>query len=485
MRNQLLARLERYAVVRLIAIPVWLAVTFKWSRLRYWTLRHWFHNSIFVEEWEMGMCSHCPEQMLAYVLNRFHPGSVLDLGCGTGRTLDYLLAQRLDAQGTEGSTKAISLAQHPEKIRRHDLEKPLDLGRRFDLLWCFEVVEHIRPAKVDVLLDTIALHSDLVVLSAARPGQGGDGHFNEQPPEYWIERMGQRGYQLLHEETESLQAIPETHSGNMLVFQRTGPGSFSAAPKGKRMITRLHDWLQNGVPRYRHWVGRRAHQRLVSQGTVTYRGVQFDIRESHAPVPEAIVNGRYEAEEQALCALLLRKDDRVLECGGNIGFLALLARRLWGISTWVSLEPNPRTAALYRANFALNVQTPQLIEAAASAQDGTLDLFCGGLSTEDSLIATRADQNRIQVPTLSFQSIVTQIGFAPTALVMDIEGAETLLLEAELPSSIRVIIVELHPHAIGHKRCFAILACLWRAGFEVEAVAGQVHGLVRTGTAQS
>jgi FkbM family methyltransferase len=482
MRNQLLARLERYAVVRLVAIPVWLAVTFKWSRLRYWTLRHWFHSSIFVEEWEMGMCSHCPEQMLAFVLNRFHPRSVLDLGCGTGKTLDYLLAQGLDAQGTEGSAMAISRARHPERIRRHDLQKPLDLGRRFDLLWCFEVAEHIRPAKVDVLLDTIALHSDLVVLSAARPGQGGDGHFNEQPPEYWIERMGRHGYRLLREETERLHAIPETHSGNMLVFQRTGPGH----PRPARgVFARLHDWLQHGVPRYRHWVGRRAHQRLVSQGTVAYRGVQFDIRESHAPIPEAIVNGRYEAEEQALCAQLLRPDDRVLECGGNIGFLALLARRLWGISTWVSLEPNPRTAALYRANFALNHETPRLIEAAASAQDGTLDLFCGGLSTEDSLIARRADQDRIQVPTMSFRSIVTQIGFAPTALVMDIEGAETLLLEAELPASIRVIIVELHPHAIGHKQCFAILARLGRDGFAVEAVAGQVHALVRTGPAAS
>lgn len=220
MQSRLVAQLERYAIVRLILVPIWLAVTLKWGRLHYWTLRHWFHNSIFVEEWEMGMCSHCPEQMLAYVLHRFQPRSVLDLGCGTGRTLDYLLARQLDAQGTEGSAKAISLARHPERIRRHNLEKPLDLGRRFDLLWCFEVVEHIRPAKVDVLLDTIVRHSGLIVLSAAHPGQGGDGHFNEQPPEYWIERMKRRSFALLREETEALRAIPETHSGNMLVFRQ-------------------------------------------------------------------------------------------------------------------------------------------------------------------------------------------------------------------------------------------------------------------------
>lgn len=220
MQTRLITHVERYAIGRLVVVPLWLAVTFKWNRLRYWTLRHWFHSSIFVEEWEMGMCSHCPEQMLGYVLERFQPKSVLDLGCGTGRTLDYFLAQGLDAQGCEGSSKGISLARHPERIRQHDLEKPLDLGRRFDLLWCFEVVEHVRPAKVDVLLDTITRHSDLIVLSAARPGQGGDGHFNEQPPEYWIERMRRRGFELLREETEALRAVPETHSGNMLVFRQ-------------------------------------------------------------------------------------------------------------------------------------------------------------------------------------------------------------------------------------------------------------------------
>lgn len=203
-----------------IAVPFWLLVTLKWGPLRYWILRNWRQNSIFVEDWEMGMCSHRPELLLRYVLDRFRPGSVLDFGCGTGRALDYFLAQGVDAFAVEGSVKAISLAQRPDLIRRHNFEKPLDLGRKFDLLWCFEVVEHIRPAKVDVLLDSLTRHGNLLVLSAARPGQGGDGHFNEQPPEYWIEKLRARGFFLLPEETTALRAFPVTHSGNMLVFRR-------------------------------------------------------------------------------------------------------------------------------------------------------------------------------------------------------------------------------------------------------------------------
>ena len=220
MKQAILTWCRTHPAVERIVIPLWLLATFRWTTLRHWVLRRWRQNSIFVEDWEMGMCSHCPEPLLRYVLDRFRPASVLDFGCGTGRTLDHFLAQGLDASGVEGSAKAISLAQRPDRIRRHDFERPLDLGRKFDLLWCFEVVEHIRPAKSDVLLDSLARHADLIVLSAARPGQGGDGHFNEQPPEYWAERMRSRGFALLPEETAALRALPVSLSGNMLVFRR-------------------------------------------------------------------------------------------------------------------------------------------------------------------------------------------------------------------------------------------------------------------------
>jgi 2-polyprenyl-3-methyl-5-hydroxy-6-metoxy-1,4-benzoquinol methylase len=206
--------------IEYVAVPVWLLISLKWRRLRYWILRNWLHNSIFVEQWEMGMCSHCPEPLLKFVLDRFKPASVLDFGCGTGKSLRYFIMQGLEAWGVEGSDKAISLSADRKQITRHNFERPLDLRRTFDLLWCFEVVEHIRPEKVDVLLDSMVRHSSLIVISAARPGQGGDGHFNEQPPEYWIHRMKARGYEVLSEETQILRRIPVTHAENMLVFKR-------------------------------------------------------------------------------------------------------------------------------------------------------------------------------------------------------------------------------------------------------------------------
>ena len=51
-------------------------------------------NSIFMLEEEMPMCSIFPKEILDLTLELFHPYSVLDVGCGTGISLDYFKIQR-------------------------------------------------------------------------------------------------------------------------------------------------------------------------------------------------------------------------------------------------------------------------------------------------------------------------------------------------------------------------------------------------------
>lgn len=177
-------------------------------------------SSIFRYESEMDMCSLFPQGILAEALRIYAPRSVLDLGCGTGRSLEYFLARGIDARGIEGSALAISKCPHPERITQADLNQVVELGRKFDLVWSYEVVEHIHPDYVQNLLRTFSNHGDRVVLSAARPGQGGQGHFNEQPPEYWIEKFGEHGYRYDAAATERLRAVPEEFAGNMLAFVR-------------------------------------------------------------------------------------------------------------------------------------------------------------------------------------------------------------------------------------------------------------------------
>ena len=76
--------------------------------------------------------------------------------------------------------------------------KPFDLAKnepdprdvdQFDVSYCFEVAEHLPPALGDRLVGFVAATGATVVFTAAPPGQGGSGHINEQPAEYWISRF--------------------------------------------------------------------------------------------------------------------------------------------------------------------------------------------------------------------------------------------------------------------------------------------------------
>lgn len=131
------------------------------------------------------------------LLQEMRIGSLLDMGGGHGAwAREWLEAGLEDVLAVDGAyVDRLQLVVSPDNFLPHDLTQPLDLGRGFDLVQSLEVAEHVAQEHADTFVDNLVRHGDVILFSAAVPGQGGEHHVNEQPPEYWRRKFADRGYQ--------------------------------------------------------------------------------------------------------------------------------------------------------------------------------------------------------------------------------------------------------------------------------------------------
>jgi len=124
--------------------------------------------------------------------------SVLDVGCGQGAWLKVWMAHGVrDVVGLDGPyVDPTNLVIPSDRFRATDLAAPIDVARRFDLVQCLEVAEHLPRTASGTLVQTLVRHGSLLLFSAGPPGQGGEHHINERPPEFWRGLFAAHGYVL-------------------------------------------------------------------------------------------------------------------------------------------------------------------------------------------------------------------------------------------------------------------------------------------------
>jgi SAM-dependent methyltransferase len=96
---------------------------------------------------------------------------------------------------------------------------PARVSAPFDLAYCFEVAEHLPPSLGDRLVKYLCILAPVVVFTAASPGQGGTGHINEQPAEYWTQRFASAGYEAIPFRLVTEGLSPHWGITNQLAFQ--------------------------------------------------------------------------------------------------------------------------------------------------------------------------------------------------------------------------------------------------------------------------
>ena len=136
------------------------------------------------------------------------PGSVtlIDVGAGTGTYAAAAQSIGLSVLACERSLfgRAFARALRVSTMKLDLDAPPADLPT-FDIACCFEVAEHVPPATGERLVEFLVSLSQAIVFTAAPPGQGGQGHINEQPQEYWIDLFGDYGAVVDTAKTNSLK----------------------------------------------------------------------------------------------------------------------------------------------------------------------------------------------------------------------------------------------------------------------------------------
>jgi SAM-dependent methyltransferase len=168
---------------------------------------------------------HSPSILVPILISFFSPKSVIDIGCGTGNFLRAFKDNGIsEIKGLDGSwvNKNILFKNiEPVEFDTADLEKLTHSERKYDLALCLEVAEHLSFEAADDFISAICTYSDIIIFSAAIPGQGGQNHINEQWPTYWKQKFNKNQY-VLHDMVRpaiwDLSEVDYWYKQNLLVF---------------------------------------------------------------------------------------------------------------------------------------------------------------------------------------------------------------------------------------------------------------------------
>ena len=116
-------------------------------------------------------------------------------------------------------------------LERESLTTVIPLDTKFKLLICVEVAEHLSSARSESFIAEICHFGDLVLFSAAVPGQGGVHHVNEQWPEFWAALFQKNRFacfDFIRRDLWTRQDIEYWYAQNVMLFARQGSRSFNS-----------------------------------------------------------------------------------------------------------------------------------------------------------------------------------------------------------------------------------------------------------------
>ncbi|MBO6891889.1 MAG: FkbM family methyltransferase [Roseibium sp.] len=208
--------------------------------------------------------------------------------------------------------------------------------------------------------------------------------------------------------------------------------------------------------------------------TITLNGIRLTTERDHVPkdIQKQLYQNRYESQELSLVRAALVPGDRVLEVGAGIGFIGIACAKICGQDNILSYEPNPAMKAVIEKNYQLNGLRPNLRNKVLDVEAGEVEFyFSEGVLSSSLIDRNQGSATRVEADGIS----QVMDDFAPTAIVMDVEGAEIELLRRCSLDGVSKLVIEMHPHVVGPEQIDDLCDYLKDTGFSLKNRISKVY----------
>ncbi|MGN6665197.1 MAG: class I SAM-dependent methyltransferase, partial [Solirubrobacterales bacterium] len=128
------------------------------------------------------------------IVRDLRPASFLDAGCAMGFLVAAMDRRGVDAWGVDVSEYAISRVHESVAARCQVASLTEPLERRYDLIACIEVLEHIPPEDAERVIANLCAATDRLLISTTPDDYSEATHLNVQPPEAWSATLAGHGF---------------------------------------------------------------------------------------------------------------------------------------------------------------------------------------------------------------------------------------------------------------------------------------------------
>ena len=149
------------------------------------------------------------EAIASSIVNTYQPKTVAEFGCGPGHLSRELAKLEVQVTAVDGFAQpdfsGLAVEFHQLNLNDSVAIKQFFTARQFDLAVCLEVAEHLSPKSGPTLVKWLSKVAPIIVFAAAVPGQGGHGHINLRPRDYWHYEFSRHKFVLADRLREKLR----------------------------------------------------------------------------------------------------------------------------------------------------------------------------------------------------------------------------------------------------------------------------------------